>query len=39
MEMALWIKQNLTAGYCGDNWLAKNEGRGWEGSDNREKSA
>jgi hypothetical protein len=31
VEMALWVKENPTAGCCGDNWLAKNEGRGWEG--------
>jgi len=29
--MALWVKQNPTAGCCGNNWPAKNEGRGLEG--------
>ena len=31
LEMALWVKQNPTAGCCGGNWLTKNEGRSWEG--------
>jgi hypothetical protein len=30
-NFALWVKQNLAARCCGDNGLAKNEGRAWKG--------
>jgi len=30
VEMALWVKQNPTAGCCGGSCLTKHEGWGWE---------